>query len=210
MRKNWIAKTIAEQFSSSNLIYFGRKFYTNKHRGSPVHTRIHSLAFLSTALSGFSENSPHRHWSSSPLLVAADKWHQKSLQGWWTHWYRYWLMGDIWFNIAENTRECRYRNTLVVTWSINYSRKVIEEGWRTISSNIRVPAQSAKKLAQDRQPLHGLRCGALEDRRWEKWYFSLHALKLSACWIMLAKLKTLVLWQEGTVQVGFFLFPSSI
>lgn len=40
---------------------------------NPFHTRIHWLAFFSTALPGCSENSAHRHWSNRLLLEAADK-----------------------------------------------------------------------------------------------------------------------------------------
>lgn len=44
---------------------------TDKDLKCKVHTRIHWLAFLSTALLGGSEYSPHRHPSRSPLLVSA-------------------------------------------------------------------------------------------------------------------------------------------
>lgn len=53
------------------------------------------------------------------------------------------------------------------TWSIHHSPntelKFISQGALTIGGDIRVPAESAKELSEEGQPLHGLCCGALGD-----------------------------------------------
>lgn len=124
--KKWITKplnvaykVITDQFSqtlSLISIYFFKnvfilslpnllqpKFSINRYKVSPVHTRIHWLAFLSTALHGCSENSPHRHWSNSLLLVAADKNTPEFTTGLMWSLVSIWML-HVWFNITHLTQ----------------------------------------------------------------------------------------------------------